>query len=342
MVAELGLHVALLADEHRHHRVAEVAVEVQRLRHHRQEPAVEVLGPEGVVRWQTTGEVLDIVLLAVPRAAAGQELMDGVVVLDVRTLDIGADVVHPTLAALLHLFHDETLQLPVRQRLPLFEAQVVGTELGDALHHIVTQLVATGEEIFDAPHDALLLVHLRNGLAIVRFFIGISECLTDEVDAEGLETDVPRSAYHATFLRETGLGTVVGEGLQTLFHVFRTVVEGLRQTGLELQFDAFAQIVVGIPHHGAVVVGLCTCVDRQRILGLADHGQREGIRIVVELRIVAHATAAREGLFVYVQVAHQQTGIESRCTLVRIFQECGIVLSIKRFAALVFAPDDNL
>ena len=177
MVAELRLQIALLADEKRHHRVAVVLIEIERLRHHRQEPTVEILRPVCIVRREATGEILNVVVLAVPVATARQELVDGVVIPDVCRLDIGTDVVHPTLAALLHLLHDDALQLPVSQWLPLLEAQVVEAELGDTLHHIVAQFVASREEVLDASHNALLLVHLGNGLALVRFFIRIAEHL---------------------------------------------------------------------------------------------------------------------------------------------------------------------
>ena len=129
--------------------------------------------------------------------------MDGVVVLDVRRLDIGADVVHPTLAALFHFLDDDTLQVSVCQRFPLFEAQVVGTEFRYLLHHVVAQLIATAQEIFNAAHDTLLLVHLRNGLSVVRFFIGISEDLPDEVFTKRFEAGTPRGSHRAALLWET-------------------------------------------------------------------------------------------------------------------------------------------
>jgi hypothetical protein len=47
---------------------------------------MEILGPQGVTRRQPTGVVLDVVVLAVPFTYTGQELMDGVVVLNVGLL----------------------------------------------------------------------------------------------------------------------------------------------------------------------------------------------------------------------------------------------------------------
>ena len=67
---------------------------------------MEVFGPLLVVGGQTTGEVLDIVRLAVPLATTCQEFVDRIVVVDVGRLDIDADVVHPALATLLHLLYD--------------------------------------------------------------------------------------------------------------------------------------------------------------------------------------------------------------------------------------------
>ena len=121
---------------------------------------MEIGGPLVVIGGQPSGEVLDVVVLSVPFAASGQKFVNGVVVLDVCRFDIGADVVHPALSAFLHLFHHDASQLAVGQWLPGLEAQVVRSELRDALHHIIPQLVATRQEVLNASHDALLLVHL--------------------------------------------------------------------------------------------------------------------------------------------------------------------------------------
>jgi len=83
MVAELGLQIALLADEQWHHRVAVVLVDVECLGNHREEPAVEILWPVFKVGGQATGEVLDVIALTIPMVAAGEELVDGVVISDV-------------------------------------------------------------------------------------------------------------------------------------------------------------------------------------------------------------------------------------------------------------------
>ena len=161
MVTELGLQIALFADEQRHHRVAVVAVDVEGLCHHRQQPAVEVLRPAVVVGGQTAGELFNIIGSTVPLATASEELMDGIIVLDVCRLHISPDVAHPTLPSFFHLLDDNTAHISVCERIPLLETQVVGTELRHLLHHIVAQLIAAREEVLDAAHDALLLVHLR-------------------------------------------------------------------------------------------------------------------------------------------------------------------------------------
>ena len=98
-------------------------------------------------------------------------------------LDIGAKVVHPTLATLLHLFYDKALQLTIRQRLPRFENGIVATKLRYLLYYIVTQLVATRQEILNRTHDALLLVHLGTGTTIIRLLIGIVENFADDIVA---------------------------------------------------------------------------------------------------------------------------------------------------------------
>ena len=152
---------------------------------------MEVFGPELIVGGQTAGEVLDIVGLAVPVATAGQEFVYGVVLPDVCTLYIDADVVHPTLAALLHLLDDDAFQLTVGQRLPLSEGQVVGSEFRQLFHHIIAKLVAATEEVLYGPDDALLFVHLRERLAVVGLVVGRAEHLADEVVAQGFEMAVP-------------------------------------------------------------------------------------------------------------------------------------------------------
>ena len=282
MVAELRLHISLFANEQGHHRVTVVLVEVQCLGHHSQEPAVEVFGPQLVVGGQAACKVLDVVVLLVPFSTTRQEFVDGVVVLDVSRLYIGADVVHPTLSALLHLFHHQTLQVSVGEWLPRTEAQVVGTELRNTFHYVVSELIAARQEVLDAAHDAFLFVHLRDGRSFVRLFISITERLANQVNTQRLEACVPGCPDDAALFRETGFVAIVGQRLQALLHILRTVVEGFCETGLVFQFDAFALFVAGIPHDGAVVVGLGAFVGLQRVFPLTDHGQHLSLGIVIE------------------------------------------------------------
>ena len=142
---------------------------------------MKVLRPLLVVGRQTSGEVLDIVLLAVPVTTACQKLMNRIIVFDMCRLDIDADIVHPAFAALLHLLHDYRLQLAVGQWLPWLECQVVGTVFRHLLHHIVAQLVAAGKKVLDEADDAFLLVHLRECPPVVWLLIGFAEHLTDDI-----------------------------------------------------------------------------------------------------------------------------------------------------------------
>ena len=159
--------------------------------------------------------------------------MDGVVVLDVGRLDVGAQVVHPALAALLHFLHDDGLQLAVGQRAPFPEAQVVRPELRHLLDGVEAQLVAPREEVLDAAHDAFLLVHLRQGPSFIRHFVGIAEYLADKVLAQRLETGAPQGTHRTGLLLQAGLVTVVGQQLGTLLGTVAGLVDGLRETGLE-------------------------------------------------------------------------------------------------------------
>ena len=70
---------------------------------------MEVLGPERIICREPSCEIFDVVLLAVPFSTGCQKFMDRVVLLDVSTLDIHTDIIHPTLAAFLHLLNDDAL-----------------------------------------------------------------------------------------------------------------------------------------------------------------------------------------------------------------------------------------
>ena len=226
---------------------------------------MEILGPLVVVRGQTTGEILNIIGLSVPFTTTRQKFEYGVIVFDMGGLDIDADVVHPTLAALLHLLHYHRFQLAVCQWLPLLETQVVRAEFGHLFHHIVAQLIATCKEVLNEADDPFFLVHLRQRLAVVRLLIGRAEHLADDVEAELIETPVPMDARHARLFLQARLLTIARQQYEALFEVFRLVIEGLRQAGVILHLRTLAFVVIGIPDYASVVVGLRTLVGFQHV-----------------------------------------------------------------------------
>ena len=57
--------------------------------------------------------------------------------------------------------------------------------------------------------------------------------------------------------------------------------------------------MVRIPDHLSVVVGLGSLVGLQRVVILAYYGHYQGLRVVVQLRVVAHATTACNVLFAH-------------------------------------------
>ena len=233
---------------------------------------MEVLGPERVIGRQATGKILDIVPFAVPLATACEELQHRVVVLHVRTLDIDADIVHPTLAALLHLLYHDALQLTVCQGLPLTETQVVRPIFRHLLHHVVTQLITTLEEVLNETDDALLLVHLRERLAVERLDVGLAEDLTDEVFAEWLESIIPYRSYGTRLFLQARLLTIARKQHQRVLHILRTLAESLFHTSIELQFVAFPLVGIGKPKHGAAIIRLRALIGSQHPLVVVNHG----------------------------------------------------------------------
>ena len=330
VLTEVRLLDTLSANEHGYHRVAVVAIDVERLRHHRQEPAMEVFGPLLVVGGQTTGEVLDIVRLAVPLATTCQEFVDRIVVVDVGRLDIDADVVHPALATLLHLFHDNRFQLTISEGFPRFKGEVVWTEFCDLLHHIVAQLIATGEKILDETDDALLLVHLRERPSVVGLLIGFTKHLTDDIQSKLAETMVPMGAHNAGLFLQSCFLTVARQRHQTMFVAFRLVIQCLRQTGVILHLNALAFVVVGIPDDLSVIVCLRTLVCCQHAALVVDDWQRHGVGVVIQLWVVTHATAPHQRLFAHYHVTHHQVHIKARGRFVGLLQECQIDIAVQR------------
>ena len=155
--------------------VAVVAAEVQGLGHHGEKPAVEQLRPLREVGAQPPGIVLDIVTPSVPVAATGKELQDGIVRLNQRRLRIQLDVDGPALAALLHLLEGYAVDVALVQRLPGLEDLVVRAELHPMFHHIEAHVVATLYKRADVAGYALLLVHGRHRLAVIRLTVGGTE-----------------------------------------------------------------------------------------------------------------------------------------------------------------------
>ena len=218
--------------------------------------------------------------------------MYGIVVLDVCRLNISAHIVHPTLAALLHFIDDDTLQLTVREGFPRLESQVVTTELDNLLHHVEAQLIASRQELLDAPYDTLLFVHLRLRPALERLLEGRAEHLADHIVANLAETALPLGALHATLLRQLSLGAIVSQQRQAVLRVFPTLVDGLLHAGFILQFQTLTGVIFRIPHHLAVVFHLRTLIGLQRIVILPDDGNRLSLSVIEQLRVIAHATAS--------------------------------------------------
>ena len=92
---------------------------------------------------------------------------------------------------------------------------------------------------------------------------------------------------------------VVGQRLQTLLHVVTAVVEGFAEAGLELHLYALPLVEVRIPDDRSLVVGLRSRVILQRILCPTHDGHRQRLRIVVRLRVVAHAAASGQRLLAH-------------------------------------------
>ncbi len=116
--AEGALVRSLSADEHGYHGIAVVAAALLPLRHHAQKPAVEQVGPGGIVGRYTTGKLADVVGGAVPRAAAAEVVGNGVVVWSQCRAHVQLDVNTPCHADLQHLLEGNATQFAVGQLLP--------------------------------------------------------------------------------------------------------------------------------------------------------------------------------------------------------------------------------
>ena len=123
--------------------------------------------------------------------------MDGVVTWNERRAHIQLYVNHPPMATLQHLLEGDALQVAVGQWLPRSELLVVGAELRHLFHHIVAQLVAAFEEVTDGAGDALLLIHLRDGLSLITADVCRAENLAHQV-LLSLETTLPQGTLHTS------------------------------------------------------------------------------------------------------------------------------------------------
>ena len=247
----------------------------------------------------------------------------------VRTLDVGTHVAHPALPTFLHLLHDDALQLSVCQRLPRLEPQVVGSEFRHLLHCVIAHFITAQEKFLDTSHDALLLVHLRDGLAFVVLLIRIAEGLADEVDAKRLEHAVPRGSHHAALLRQMGHRTIICQQLQAMLCLTFALVDSLRKTGLKLKVDTFQVLEVRIPDDGAVIIGLRTLVWLKRICRLADYRQGMCIRVIIQLRVMTHPATPDESLLANQQIAPDKRRVETGGTLVSLLHKLLIIIGIR-------------
>ena len=280
------------ADEHGHHGVAEVARKVECLSHHSQEPAVEIVRPTVVIGGQPPGKVLDVIMLPVPFTHTMEELQHRIIVGHMGRLNIGADIVHPTLSALLHLFHHDGTQLAVIERLPFTETQVVRTEFHHLFHHVIAQLIAPLEKVFYRAHDAFLLVHLRERTPFVGLLIGRTEGFPHEVFALLTEAGHPHHPAHTPLFGQLCRGTIVGQQLQAMIHIALAFRKGFLQTGLQLHFHT--PLLFGLSRivHLSVIIGHGSDILVRCCFFAKNHRQRLGCGVVIKVRIIAKPTTS--------------------------------------------------
>ena len=104
---------------------------------------------------------------------------------------------------------------------------------------VVAQLVAAGKEVLDEADDALLLIHLRKCLAVVRLLVALAEHLAYQVGAQLLEAQVPTGADRAGLFLQAGLLAIARQSHQTGFGIVGLVVEGLVEAGVLLHLEPF-------------------------------------------------------------------------------------------------------
>ena len=259
--------------------------------------------------------------------------MDGVVVLDQRALHVQFDVYRPGGAGIHHLLVGDAVQLALRQRSPGPELTVLLAELLDALHLVVAQLVASLEECLHLVGDALLLGHLRHGLAWRHRLVDGAEYL-----AQLLGIDVPcgeRLGAHDR--RLLGQARATAELCQPHHQPFlaqrivrlrRHLVEGTTQADVVVAPFALDIFPAETARRPALLVGIgLGAVLRRRLLHL-DDGQRLGILVIIGVRVLAQPTASGDALFLqrYLVVA------EGRVVLCRLLlgsaEKLGVVVLV--------------
>ena len=309
---------ALTSDEHRDDGIAEVAAAAHPLGHHRQEPAVEVLLPVAVVGGHAPCQLADIVVLRVVVLRGGEEeLVYGVIGIHQRRLHVGLDVYRPPVAALHHLLEGNALQLAFRQRFPGPVLPVPRPELLQTLHLVVAQFVAALEEVLDETGYALLVVHLRDGLAVERLLVDGTEDATLQLVAHGDGHPAGHRLADTRLLRQSCLMAVMGQGLHHLLGA-AALLAGLVETGVVLHLHP---TLLGFRRTG-VGIALTGQADGLVAAGhLTDDGDGLCIGIVDGLRVAAHTAARQQAAAVVRHLAVGQHLIQASGHLVAFVQQ---------------------
>ena len=259
---------------------------------------MEIVRPTVVIGGQPPGKVLDVIMLPVPFSHTMEELQDRIIVGHMGRLDIGADVVHPTLSALLHLFHHDGTQLAVVERLPFTETQVVVSEFHHLFHHVIAQLIAPLKKVFYRAHDAFLLVHLRERTPFAGLLIGRTEGLADEVVALLTEPRHPADSAHTPLFGQLCRSTIVGQQLQAMVHIVVVYRKGFLQTGLQFHFHTSLLFGLSRIVHHSVIIGHGSGILVCSFVFAKNHRQRLGCGVVIKAGIIAQpATSLQRWLF---------------------------------------------
>jgi len=161
--AESTLVHPLFRDEQRHDGVTVAAVASLPLRHHRQEPRVEPVGPLRLVACgHGGGEGADVVA-AVPFARAEEVVVDRVEAADARGMDIVLHVVVRQLQTRKQQVSGEGVDDLSCDRHPRCHPCVVGAVLGVAHDDIMPEDIAALQAADDLLHGGLLRGLWRDG-----------------------------------------------------------------------------------------------------------------------------------------------------------------------------------